>query len=450
MRTEYAILDSLLLLTILYIIWLIFQQWSWSRSFNQPQTKKTKTPQPLKPKTENDCPQCSAKKTSPPPEAQVRSTPRPWSEVKSRRGRKKTIPTQGHACNNRKCAYHQIMDAAVHALVGYGSHGKQEQIQDLICQACGKKFTVRRDTVLYRLKTHSEKVALALALLAEGMDISALERVTGIGEGTLRTWLTRSGKHAEKLHGVFFQELIFAHIQLDELWANVRQASQEVWLWVATEASTKVIPVIRLGPRTMDMAMGVVHALCRTMPLGTTPAFTTDGLKVYFYALTAHFGQWVTPEGASKPLWQVSADLLYAQVKKILRRRRLVKVEHRMLGGELANLKARLQAIGFSGQINTAFVERLNLTIRQSISFLVRRTWGTAQFSPELEVHLHWWRGYYHYSRYHESLRVTLASPIQRKAKQLPQRYRSRTPAMAAGLTSHRWSVLQLISYPLP
>ena len=121
MKTEYAILDSLLLLTILYIFWLILQQWSWSRSFNQPQAKKTKTP-------------------------------------------------------------HHIMDAAVHALIGYGSHGKQEQIQDLI----------------------------------------------------------------------------FAHIQLDELWANVRQASQEVWLWVATQATTKVIPVIRLGPQTMDMAMVLV------------------------------------------------------------------------------------------------------------------------------------------------------------------------------------------------
>ena len=56
-------------------------------------------------------------------------------------------------------------------------------------------------------------------------------------------------------------------------------------------------------------------------------------------------------------------------------------------------------------------VNRVNLTIRQSISFLVRRAWGTAQFSPELEFHLHWWRGYYHYSRYHASLRVTLAPP---------------------------------------
>jgi transposase-like protein len=72
------------------------------------------------------------------------------------------------------------MDERVHALVGYGHHGKEERIQDLMCQACGKKFTVRRDTVLFRLKSHSEKVALSLALLAEGMDVSALERVLGI------------------------------------------------------------------------------------------------------------------------------------------------------------------------------------------------------------------------------------------------------------------------------
>jgi hypothetical protein len=96
-----------------------------------------------------------------------------------------------------------------------------------------------------------------LGLLAEGMDVSALERVTAIGEGTLRTWLTRSGMQAEKLHQLFFQELIFAHIQLDELWANVRQASHEVWLWVATESTTKVIPAIQLGPHTMDMARSI-------------------------------------------------------------------------------------------------------------------------------------------------------------------------------------------------
>jgi transposase-like protein len=185
--------------------------------------------------------------------------------------------------------------------------------------------------VLYRLKSHSGKVALTLALLAEGMDVSALELVIGIREGTLRTWLTRAGMHAEKLHNQFFQELIYDHIQLDELWTNFDHKGKEMWLWVATEASSKLIPVIALGPRTLEMAMGLVHALGQTMKPGNLPIFTTDGLKLYFYALTAHFGQWIQSGGIGKPVWQVTAELLYGQVKKIVRRRRLVKVEHTML-----------------------------------------------------------------------------------------------------------------------
>jgi transposase-like protein len=92
----------------------------------------------------------------------------------------------------------------------------------LKCQACGRKFTVRRHTVLYRLKTHSTRVAEALTFLAEGVDVSVLERVWQIGEGTLRTWLTRAGLHAEKLHAHVFRGLRFDPIQLDELWANAR------------------------------------------------------------------------------------------------------------------------------------------------------------------------------------------------------------------------------------
>ena len=197
------------------------------------------------------------------------------------------------------------------------------------------------------------------------------------------------------------------------------------------------------------MAMGVVHALVGTMRPDCLPIFTTDGLKLYFYGLTAHFGQWGKSDAGCKPAWQVAADLIYAQVKKIVRRRRLVRVEHTMLLGEQQNLKDRLLSLGFSGRINTAFVERLNLTIRQGVSLLVRRTWGKAKHSPELKLHLLWWRGYYHFARYHASLRVEFAQPTHRKGKQISIRYRSRTPAMAAGLAARRWSVIELISYPL-
>jgi len=195
--------------------------------------------------------------------------------------------------------------------------------------------------------------------------------------------------------------------------------------------------------------MGVVHALVGTMRPGCLPIFTTDGLKLYFYALTAHFGRWKKSDEGCKPIWQVAAELIYAQVKKIVRRRRLVRVEHTMLLGEQRDLKAGLQRLGLSGRINTAFVERLNLSIRQGVSLLARRTWGKAKYSPELKLHLQWWRAYYHFVRYHASLRVEYAQPILRKGKQIACRYRSRTPAMVAGLATRRWSVLELISMPV-
>jgi hypothetical protein len=107
-------------------------------------------------------------------------------------------------------------------------------------------------------------VAEALTFLAEGVDVSVLERVWQSGEETLRAWLTRAGLHAVKLHAYFFEGLQFQHIQLDELWANVHEERQEVWVWLAMEATTKIVPVIQLGPRTLEMA----YAWCMSCGCG--------------------------------------------------------------------------------------------------------------------------------------------------------------------------------------
>ena len=134
-----------------------------------------------------------------------------------------------------------------------------------------------------------------------------------------------------------------------------------------------------------------------------------------------------------KTVWVLVSAFLYAQVIKHQHRRKTVEVERRMLWGDEKNYPERLKKAGLSGKINTAFVERANLTIRQCISKLTRRTWGPAHFTPELLEHLDWWRCYYHFVRYDESLDVALATPSQRKGKQQPVRYRRRTPAMPAG-----------------
>src|SRR3712207_4309644 len=112
--------------------------------------------------------------------------------------------------------------------------------------------------------------------------------------------------------------------------------------------------------------------------------------------------------GRRTPPWQVAANLLYGQVKKRYQRRRLVAIMPVMRCGTHQQVRVALQGLGLSGRLNTAFVERVNLTIRQSVAALVRRTWSTAQAAPQLRAQLEWWRAYYHYVRPHATLRVTL------------------------------------------
>ena len=119
------------------------------------------------------------------------------------------------------------------------------------------------------------------------------------------------------------------------------------------------------------------------------------------------------------------------------------------LGTEPA-LKAALQELGFSGRLNTAFIERVNLTVRHGVAALTRRTWATAQQSSHLLTHLEWWRAYYYFVRPHAALQVALVQPHERGGNRLAHRYRQRTPAMAAGRTNRRWTVLEVLSYPLP
>jgi IS1 family transposase/transposase-like protein len=362
------------------------------------------------------------------------------------------VNTEGFACPNHQCPYFGITDAHVHALVGDGTHGHAEQIQTFRCQACRTTFTSRRNTALYRLKTPSHQIAVVLSALAEGLDASAAERVFGFRQATITTWLTRAGEHAQSLHERFFCHLHLPHLQLDELRTRLRNAKQVLWLWLAIDPCTKLVPVLHLGPRTQHAAHLFIHSLRQFLAPGCLPLFTSDGLNLYFYALTAHFGQWLQAgrRGRYGRQWQVAVGLIYGQVKKCYQRRKLVRVTHVMRLGTNAALKATLQELGFSGRLNPAFIERLNLTVRQGVAALARRTWATAQQTPHLLAHLEWWQAYYHFVRPHQSLRVALVQPRERGGNLLAQRYRQRTPAMAAGRTPRRWTAREVLLCPLP
>ncbi len=222
---------------------------------------------------------------------------------------------------------------------------------------------------------------MVLSALAEGLDPSAASRVFDYRQAPITTWLTRAGEHAPTLHERFFFSLHLPHLQLDELRTRLRCAREVLWIWLTIDPCTKILPVLHLGPRTQHMAHLLIHSLRQILSPGCIPLFTSDGLNLYFYALTAHFGQWLTfcCRGRNVRRWLVEPRLIYGQVKKSYRRRKLVRVTPVMRLGTEDALTAALQGRGFTGRLNTAFIERVNLTVRHGIASLARRTWATAQ-----------------------------------------------------------------------
>ena len=109
------------------------------------------------------------------------------------------------------------------------------------------------------------------------------------------------------------------------------------WVWGALDPVTKLLLTIDVGDRTLAMAQRVVHQVVQVLAPGCVPLFLTDGFKEYTTALLTHYGQWVQParqraQGPTpKPRWMPAPGLLYAQVVKTVRRRRLVRVRYRVV-----------------------------------------------------------------------------------------------------------------------
>ena len=159
--------------------------------------------------------------------------------------------------------------------------------------------------------------------------------------------------HAQTFHERSFRHLWLPHLQLDEL----RSSKQVLWVWLAIDPCTKLLPL-----------------------------FTSDGLNLYFDVLTAHFGHWLEAgrRGRHRRQWQVEAGLINGQVTKSYRRRKLVRVTHVMRLGTQADLTVARPRMGLSGRINTAFIERVNLTVRNA-SGSARKTYlgdGSADPTP--------------------------------------------------------------------
>ena len=205
-------------------------------------------------------------------------------------------------------------------------------------------------------------------------------------------WLVEAAEQLRAFSAFCLCDLHLAQLQLDELYAVLRDLNaSEItndeairrlerspsWVWTAMDPTSKLLVVVDVGDRTLAMAQRVVHQVTRVLAPGCVPLFLTDGLKDYATAWLTHFGFWRHPKQRQaqgprpKPRWLPLPELLYAQVVKAYRRRRLVGVTHRVVFGSRLAIEQRLAR--WSWTINTAFVERLNLDIRQRVAALGRR-----------------------------------------------------------------------------
>src|SRR2546423_5861348 len=211
------------------------------------------------------------------------------------------------------------------------------------------------------------------------------------------------------------------------------------WVWTAMDPQSKLLLVIDVGTRTLEMAQRMVHQVVQRLAPDCVPLFLTDGLKDYGTAFLTHFGQWIQPARRRdqgplpKPRWMPLPQLLYAQVVKSYRRRHIVGVKYRVVFGTMERVQQVLSACG--RKINTACVERLNWDIRQRVAAVGRRVNTLCQGEDGLRQQLVVYHAYYNCCLPHASLRQPLPVPEPTNGRGSAKLWRPCTPAMAAGLT---------------
>jgi IS1 family transposase len=406
-----------------------------------------------------DCEACEQGSESHP---QVPGIPPPHMVVT--RGRHRLVDTAGHFCPRDACSYY--------GWVGLGNlrangHPNGRHWRQLFCLGCRGYFMETHGTPLHAKQVELDKLAWAIAALAEGLGIRAVARVFEADPNTVLDWLIEAAEHLETFSHYFLRNVNVAQVQMDELFARLSAVkdgeiteAQAIkclsraphWVWVAMDPVSKLILTTDVGDRTLTMAQRLVHHITQVLAPDCAPLFLTDGFREYLIALVTHYGPWIHPERRQAkgprpaPRWMPQPGLLYAQVVKSYRRRRLVRVAHRVVFGTREAIEQRLATRGW--KINTAFVERLNLDFRQHIAAIGRRVNTLCKHEAGLRHQLALFQTYHNFLLPHASLRLAPSHVTHGTAS--VKRWQQRTPAMAAGLTNRVWSLREGLLFRVP
>jgi len=380
--------------------------------------------------------------------------------------RPRTVDTSQHFCPHGGCRYRGWRGRGNLRANGHPHGGPWRQFQ---CTACEGYFPEHHGTIFHGKQGAVELLVHVLACLAEGLGIRATARVFEVAPNTVLDWLVEAADQLRAFSAYFLCDLHVKQLQLDELYAvlsavkdgkiTTAKAIQRLsrsphWVWVAIDPVTKLLVAIDVGERTQAMAQRFVHHIAQVLAPDRAPLFVTDGFRAYLTALLTHYGHWVQPARhqargpAPKPRWMPLPQVLYAQVIKTTRCRRLVRVRHRVVFGTLDAVNQVLAPLGW--QINTSLVERFNLSLRQHVAAIGRHTSTLCKGEVGLCQQLALYHVYYNFVLPHASLRQPLAAPVATKGHGSAKQWRPCTPAMAAGLTDHVWSLREVLLFRVP
>jgi transposase-like protein len=313
-----------------------------------------------------------------------------------------------------------------------GIHSCKEK--RFICTACRKTFSATKGTAFYRLRTSAETVSLVVTLLAHGCPLQAIVVAFGYDERTGAGWGARAGIHSQGVQEhLVEQPRDLGQVQADEI--RVKKQGGIVWmalaimvctrLWLGGEVSEqRDMPLIRrLIERVRRCAAHRPLLVC------------TDGLVSSIRAVRETFRDPVPTGTEGRPRLRPWRNVLIAQVVKRYERRRVVETERRIVDGTPARVETLRRRSQGDGVINTAYIERLNATFRERLTSLTRRGRALARRTLTLQHGMYLIGTVYNFCTPHASL---------------AQAGSTTTPAMAAGITDHCWTVQELLSFHVP
>jgi transposase-like protein/IS1 family transposase len=336
------------------------------------------------------------------------------------------------------------LDCMARGKIGEGnivSHGKARPRYR--CKTCGRTFSAHAGTMFEGLRKPRTLIVIVVTLVAYGCPTQAIVQAFGLDERTVARWRDQAGNHCHEVHEATVQQgqLDLEHVQADEI--RVKGHKMIAWMGLAMMVSTRLwlggVVSLTRDRSLADRLLWQVRECCQ--PLRAL-LVCTDGWSAYPGSIRRAFREKVKETaGRGRACLRVWPQLCIAVVIKRTEKKRVVEITRKMVQGTLEQAQALLAASHGGTVLNTAFIERLNGTMRERLASLTRKCRHAARRLATLESGM-WLLGctYNFCWPHHELSRRATTFAGERREVLV-------TPAMASGLTDHIWSVQELLSY---